>query len=576
MMKSLIVFLGLFCLLSKTCVAQSIPVIPLPVQVIPKSSTCAIASNRISFKCNEHKFLQKIEEFGFPMHKKGLGIPAKINITSSKSEAYELNILCRDISITGSEKGVYNALQTLHQLYENYNGNIPCMMIIDSPRFAYRGMHLDVSRHFFSVDEVKKYINYLSKYKFNKFHWHLTDDQGWRIEIKKYPLLKKIGGSRSGTFIGKQTDALGAGKYDKTIEEGFYTQDEIKDIVAYAASKYIDVIPEIEMPGHSLAAVAAYPWLSCANKTVQVGQRWGVFDEVYCAGNDSVFNFIENVLEEVMVLFPSKYIHIGGDEVEKTSWKECAKCQSKIKKENLKDEHELQSYFVQRIEKYLNKNNRSLIGWDEILEGGLSPNATLMSWRGEDGGIAAAKLNHDVIMTPGKPLYFDHSQNKYQDEPLNIGGNNSYTQVYNYNPLPSLLPTDKFTFILGAQANVWTEYITDFRQVEYMIFPRMQALSEALWSDFKQKKIQDFQLRLGKDLAKFDQRNINFRMPEPIGFKDSMTRFEFSKAKFESRLANYEIVQNAGENKYIQYLDLQLIGDSKKAVKKRFKIIIRR
>ena len=354
---------------------------------------------------------------------------------------YGLEINKLGITIEGTAEGVFNGVQTLIQLLpiKKDKLEVPFVSIVDHPRFSYRGMHLDCGRHFFPVDFIKKYIDYLALHKYNYFHWHLTEDQGWRIEIKKYPRLTEFGAWRNGTIVGRYP-----GKGNDSIRYGgYYTQEQIKEIVKYAADRYITVVPEIEMPGHSSAAIASYPELSCFSEeptkkyypkqcawngdTIgkQVQQTWGIFDDVYCAGKENTFQFIEDVLDEVMALFPSKYIHVGGDECPKNNWKRCPNCQSRIKNENLKNEHELQSYFIQRVEKYLNNKGRTLIGWDEILEGGLAPKAVVMSWRGEQGGIDAARQNHDVIMTPGGWCYFDHSQTQNEDS-VTIGG---YTPI---------------------------------------------------------------------------------------------------------------------------------------------------
>jgi hexosaminidase len=424
-------------------------------------------------------------------------------LPSAKVGYYKINISQNEISIIGSKSGVFYALETLKQLQQNKQ--LPACTIEDAPRFAYRGMHLDVARHFFSVAEVKRYIDYLAAFRFNTFHFHLTDDQGWRIEIKKYPKLTSVGGFRAGTIIGRYP---GVGNTNKRYG-GFYTQNQIKEIVQYAESKYINVIPEIEMPGHAMAALASYPYLGCKKEGHQVQQTWGVFDDVFCAGNDSTFVFLENVLSEVLPLFNSKYIHIGGDECPKTSWKTCTDCQNRIKKNQLKDEHELQSYFIQRMEKFVNKKGKQIIGWDEILEGGLAPNATVMSWRGISGGIEAAKQNHNVIMTPGKPLYFDHSQSQNEDS-VTIGGLNTLEDVYNYEPIPKELNSQQAKLILGAQANVWTEYMTNFKKVEYQIFPRMVALSEVLWTNQKNKDFTRFESSLPNTLEKLKTQHTNY------------------------------------------------------------------
>jgi len=420
---------------------------------------------------------------------------------------YELEITANKIHIKGSTLGTFYAFETLKQLIQKVGKNytIPCCTIKDYARFSYRGMHLDVSRHFFPVAFVKKYIDYLAAYKFNTFHWHLTDDQGWRIEIKKYPLLTQVGSCRAQTLVGN----YGTNKYDGTKYCGYYTQQQIKEIVKYAADRYITVIPEIEMPGHAVAALTSYPYLGCTKGPYKVWETWGVADDVFCAGNDSTYKFIENVLDEVMQLFPSKYIHVGGDECPKVRWKTCPVCQKRIKDEGLKDEHALQSYFVTRIEKYLNSKGRKIIGWDEILEGGLAANATVMSWRGEEGGIAAAKQNHDVIMTPGSNCYFDHSQSKNEDS-LTIGGYLPLENVYNYEPIPPVLNAAEGKHILGAQGNLWTEYITNPSKVEYMIFPRMAALSEVLWTPKEKKNWTDFEKRLPRIFERLDKQKINY------------------------------------------------------------------
>lgn len=464
---------------------------------------------------------------------------SKAIILSSKGaadlpeEGYRIVVGAGQIEITGKGAGLFYGVQTLMQLIPEKTGQeltIPAARIEDYPRFKYRGMMLDVARHAFPVSFIKKYIDLLAQYKMNTFHWHLTDDQGWRIEIKKYPKLTSIGSSRNGTIVGHHPGVAN----DGIVYKHFYTQDEIKDVVAYAARKFINVIPEIELPGHSSAAIAAYPELSAfperdtfidantpwagSRKGKQVQQTWGVFDDVYVP-TDATFKFLEDVLDEVITLFPSRYIHIGGDESPKTYWKESPFCQQLIKEKGLKDEHELQSYFIQRIEKHVNSKGRSIIGWDEILEGGLAPNATVMSWRGQQGGIAAAKQHHDVIMTPSSDgLYFDHAQSASADEPTNIGGLNPYTRVYAYNPVPAELTPDEQKYILGVQANLWTEYIKTPEKVEYMILPKLFALSETAWSQQDKKDLKNFvEERLPYHLARLDLTATNFWVPTPIG-----------------------------------------------------------
>jgi hexosaminidase len=464
-------------------------------------------------------------------------IQLKIDDSIENIEGYTVLVNYDTIVISGKTgKGVFYGIQTLKQLMPPATENkaseitIPSVTINDYPRFGYRGMHLDVARHFFPVQFVKKYIDLIAMHKMNTFHWHLTEDQGWRIEIKKYPKLTEIGSKRSGTIIGHIYQKKGN---DETAYGGFYTQEDVKEIVKYATERHVTVIPEIELPGHASAAIASYPFLSCfpeeptkitynmgskAGKEIQangtpkiVQETWGVFNDVFCAGNEETFEFLENVLAEIIPLFPSEYIHIGGDECPKENWKRCKSCQKRIKDNKLTDEHELQSYFIQRIEKYLNGKGKKIIGWDEILEGGLAPNATVMSWRGEKGGIEAAKQHHDVIMTPGHSCYFDHYQTKNkEDEPIAIGGKTTVEDVYNYEPTPKELSAEESKFILGAQGNVWTEYMKTTDYVEYMILPRMTALSEVVWSPKKTKDWNDFQSRLKTMKTHYDALNLNY------------------------------------------------------------------
>lgn len=439
--------------------------------------------------------------------KKGNIIEFQFDDTYENISQYQLSITENKITIKGNAEGIFNGVQTLIQLLPVNQKiiKIQALEINDAPRFSYRGMHLDVGRHFFTVDFVKKYIDFLALHKFNTLHWHLTEDQGWRIEIKKYPLLTQTGSCRDQTLIGP----YGTGQYDGKKYCGYYTQEQIKDIVKYAEARYINIIPEIEMPGHSMAALSSYPFLGCTKGPYKVMETWGVSEDVLCAGNDSSFTFLENVLDEVMQLFPSKLIHIGGDECPKDRWHDCSMCQKRMKENNLKNEHELQSYFISRIEKYLNSKGRNIIGWDEILEGGLAPNATVMSWRGEDGGIAAAKRKHNAIMTPGTPVYFDHSQSKNEDS-LTIGGYNSLKMVYDFEPVPNILSNEEAKYILGAQANMWTEYMDNEKKVEYMLFPRMSALAEVLWSPKSIRNWQHFETKIPGIFEKYDFWKINF------------------------------------------------------------------
>ncbi|CAN5125341.1 hypothetical protein BH09BAC6_BH09BAC6_12330 [soil metagenome] len=439
---------------------------------------------------------------------------------------YTPTITPQHIIIAGKGAGLFYGVQTLIQLMPAERAavaKLPCVEIADYPRFGYRGLMLDVCRHFFSVEFVKKYIDLMAAYKLNNFHWHLTDDQGWRIEIKKYPKLTQVGSLRAQTVIGNYHDRTPQ-QFDNTPYGGFYTQDQIRDVVKYAAERYINVVPEIEMPGHSQAALAAYPELSCdPSLTYKVAETWGVFHDVYCP-SEKTFTFLQDVLTEVMELFPSHYIHIGGDEVPKDAWKKSEFCQKLIKKIKLKNEEELQSYFIQRMEKFVNSKGRSIIGWDEILEGGLSPNASVMSWRGEDGGIAAARQGHNVIMTPGSGgLYLDQLQGKAYQEPLSIGGYDPLQKIYSYNPTPPVLTAEQQKFIIGVQANVWTEYIATDNKVEYMILPRLLALSEVAWTPLANKNYADFaNTRVPSHLAWLDKNNFNYRVPTAIGTQDTI------------------------------------------------------
>ena len=439
-------------------------------------------------------------------------ITFKIDDSINNDEGYELDVSKNDITIKSKyAKGAFYAVQSLLQLLPLPSSantfKIACINIKDEPQFKYRGMHLDVGRHFFSVDFIKKYIDLMARLKMNTFHWHLTEDQGWRIEIKKYPKLQEIAAFRNETLIGHYNDQTH--QFNGKPYGGFYTQEQIKEVVAYAKTRQVTIIPEIEMPGHSQAAIAAYPELGCTGKQVEVATKWGVFDEVYCP-KESTFKFLEDVIDEVATLFPGKYIHIGGDEAPKTNWKNCAHCQKIIKKEGLIDEHGLQSYFIARMEKYINTKGKQIIGWDEILEGGLAPNATVMSWRGTSGAIQAAKEGHDVILTPGSHCYFDHYQSENENEPLAIGGFLPLEKVYHFNPIPEGLTDKEATYVLGAQGNVWTEYMQTEKQVEYMAFPRAVALSEVLWSSPTHKNYSDFINRLEHYQKQLDLLDVNY------------------------------------------------------------------
>lgn len=450
--------------------------------------------------------------------KSGAAIILTIDKTIANAEGYKLDADAKQIRIAGaSAAGVFYGIQTLRKSLPLVNGkaskvSIPAVHITDAPRFAYRGTHLDVSRHFVTADSVRQFIDMLALHNINRFHWHLTDDQGWRIEIKKYPLLTQIGSKRAQTVIGHNS-----GKYDGKPYSGFYTQKQIRDIVKYAADRYITIVPEIDLPGHMQAALAAYPDMGCTGGPYEVWQKWGVSDNVLCAGNDKTLTFIDNVLKEITQLFPSKYIHVGGDECPKTQWQKCPKCQARIKALNLeaKDGHSaeerLQSYIITHASNYLKSLGRNTIGWDEILEGGLAEGATVMSWRGESGGIAAAKQHHDVVMTPNSYLYFDYYQSLDKaNEPLAIGGYLPLETVYSYEPMPKELTADEARHIIGVQANIWTEYMPTFKQMQYMALPRLAALSEVQWSQPALKDYTSFTNRLTEFTHLYDRLGYNY------------------------------------------------------------------
>ena len=547
MKKILLIPIIFISLLSFSQTMNDINIVPKPAEMkmqlsakftITKNTIIVLEGSELEKSANFfNDYLQQHYGFKLKISKKSVD-KNEIILNYERMEnplpgAYTMEINNDGAYISGdNETGVFYGIQTLLQLLPtekllpiaigtaNYKLSVPQLTIKDHPRFDYRGMHLDVGRHFFPPSFIKKYIDYLAFHKFNTFHWHFTEDQGWRIEIKKYPKLTSVGGYRNGTIIGhnpgKGNDSLHYG--------GFYTQQEIKDIVKYAVDRYITIIPEIEMPGHSSAAIAAYPELSCfpnestkipaniiwngSREGKQVAQSWGVFEDVFCP-SEFTFHFLEDVLDEVMELFPSKYIHIGGDECPKENWKRSEFCQQLIKEKGLKDEHGLQSYFIHHMEKYLNSKGRQIIGWDEILEGGLAPNATVMSWRGEEGGISAAKEKHTVIMTPGAYCYFDHSQTKNEDS-VTIGGYLPLEKAYGYEPVPKELNAEQSKFILGAQGNVWTEYMGNPKKVEYMIFPRMSALSEVLWSPKEKREWKDFEKRLPAIIERYKLWDANY------------------------------------------------------------------
>ncbi|MCK7590846.1 family 20 glycosylhydrolase [Subsaxibacter sp. CAU 1640] len=522
-LPTLIVFISF---LSSVLVAQNeitkLPIIPNPS--ISRLSEGTFSINNMTgitfdkeLEASANYLKDYIEKGSNIRLQKGKGIFFIKDNSIKNPEGYLLLVIPGKIEIKAkTDQGAFYAVQSLRQLlpetfengsYSSKNVYIPATSIFDEPKFQYRGMHLDVARHFFSVEFIKKYIDMLAMLKLNTFHWHLTDDQGWRIEIQKYPKLQEIAAYRNETLIGHyNTDPQ---QFDGKRYGGFYTQEEVKEVVAYAKSRHITVIPEIEMPGHAQAAISAYPELGCTGEQISAATKWGVFEDIFCP-KEETFEFLEGVLDEVLDLFPSEYIHIGGDEAPKTRWKACPHCQNLIKEKGLKDEHELQSYFITRMEKFLNEKGRQIIGWDEILEGGLAPNATVMSWRGTNGAVEAAKQHHNVIMTPTSHLYFDYYQSENDDEPLAIGGFLPLEKVYNFNPIPKELSDEEAKFVLGAQANLWTEYITTEQQVEYMVFPRMLALSEMVWSKPENKNYDDFVQRVEHFHKRLDALGINY------------------------------------------------------------------
>lgn len=509
-------------------------VIPLPqtVKYTQKAPFCVTSHTVISYSQGNillqnnarflQEYLQKLTGTSLKIVPDGKGkrIQLQCTLPRTHAETYRITIDKRQITIDGTnEAAVFHGIQTLYKSLDARSPKLifPSAVIEDSPRFVYRGMHLDVARHFFSVDFIKKYIDILALHNINYFHWHLTDDQGWRIEIKKHPELTGKGAFRKETLIGHLLRDI-PHRFDGQPYGGYYTQDEIKDIVQYAAERYITIIPEIDIPGHTLAVLKAYPQLSCTGKNHEVATQWGVFPDVLCAGNDSVYVFLEDVFSELTELFPSKYIHIGGDECPKVRWKECPKCQAKIKALGLlpKDslhtaESELQAYMVRQVEQILQRRGREIIGWDEILEGELSKDAIVMSWRGTEGGVAAAQRHNRVIMTPHYSLYFDYCQGTDpKQEPLSIGEFLPIKKVYNYEPINSELTDEQAKYVLGMQANLWTEYIKTPQHVEYMLLPRLAALAEVQWTNPEKKDYTDFLRRLGNLLELYKRQGYNF------------------------------------------------------------------
>lgn len=479
-----------------------------------------------------------VADFFIPVLKKITGLSLEVSTQSEKNniqlllddsitsnaEGYRLTIATDHIIIkANTTQGLFYGMQSLMQLLpsndiahtsENIAFAVSALEIKDEPAFLWRGMHLDVSRHFSSVDFIKKQLDVLALFKINKFHWHLTDDQGWRIEIKKYPKLTEIGSKRKND--------------DGTTYGGFYTQEEIKEVVAYAKERFIDVIPELETPGHAIAALAAYPELACHEGSYKTRELWGVESNVFCPGKPETFAFIENIIDEMAPLFPYEYFHVGGDEVPKEKWKTCPHCQKLIKTESLKDENGLQSYFMAQVEQMLQKRNKKMIGWDEILDGGITPTTNIMSWQGEEGGIKAANEGHDVVMTPIKYTYLNFYQGDHKVEPIAFGGYVPLELVYNYHPIPSEIAEDKRKHILGAQGNVWTEYAETEEEIEYLIYPRIIALAEVTWTPKNEKNFDDFLQRLNHLYPILEQHDINYHIPLPEGPPTNLIKFSDS------------------------------------------------
>lgn len=530
-MKQLIIFCFLFLFVA--LVNAEISVIPLPQKYVEKKGTFTINKETvIYFSADDEEMHNAVAVWndllataaGFQLEV--VSIPQTSNVISCRlnnslpgEEAYKLVASSSAIRIEArTPKGIFYAFQTLRQLMppaiessvrvtENIDWKIPCVSIEDAPAFSYRGLMLDVSRHFKSKEFVKRYIDLIAFHKLNTFHWHLTDDQGWRIEIKKYPKLTSVGGFRERTLIGH--GARRPFKWNMERYGGFYTQEDVKEVVEYARKRFVEVIPEIEMPGHATAALAAYPEYSCSGGPFEVEGRWGVFNDIFCS-KESTFELLQDVLDEITVLFPSQYIHIGGDEAPKVRWKRCAACQERIRQEGLPDEAHLQSYFINRIEKYLALKGKKIIGWDEILEGNVSKNATVMSWRGIKGGIQAAKDGHDVLMAPNSHCYFDRYQVDPKTEPLAFGGFITLDKVYGYHPIPKELSAEEAKHIKGLQANMWSEYMATEAHTEYMAFPRAAALAEVGWTEVGKKNFDSFYKRLLSIEKHYDVWGINY------------------------------------------------------------------
>jgi hexosaminidase len=507
--------------------------IPVPAKLTPRSGSFALGAGTAIVAGNDLRTQAEMlrdqlrPATGLPLPLAAAGSGSRIALTidaalaSLGDEGYRLTVAADEIAIRAPKgAGILHGSQTLRQLLApaiyrkapvaGASWAIPAVEIEDRPSFGWRGSHLDVGRHFMPKEFVLKHIDLLALHKLNVFHWHLTEDQGWRIEIKKYPKLTSVGAFRKDSMTAPRTKDPALRKFSGRPHGGFYTQDDVREVVRYAAERGITVLPEIEMPGHAMAAIAAYPELGNTGKPIDVHTYWGITDHVL-AVTDNVLRFFEDVLDEVLELFPSKFIHVGGDECPKTEWRSTPSAQERMKKEGLANEDELQSWFIRHFDSWLAKRGRRLVGWDEILEGGLAPGATVMSWRGEEGGIAAAKSGHDVVMAPQKPTYFDHSQTELPTEPPGIGGHNSLEDVYAYKPIPKELSAAEAKHVLGAQGQIWTEYMPDPKRVEYMAWPRLIALAEVLWSPGEARNWADFQKRLATHLERLAILDVNYR-----------------------------------------------------------------
>ena len=570
-MKKLVLNLCLiFCLItliSNKAIASELNIIPKPLNSTQGVGYFSLnSSSSIIYNNDEIAYLAHfLNDFLHVNFKRTLPYQKSPEQTSSEEksgtisfildsniqdESYQLSIKPNSVTVTGSEAGLFYGLQSIKQLispYETGSIKLPVAEIIDKPRFEYRGAMLDVARYFFSVEEVKRFIDLMAFYKLNTFHWHLTEDAGWRIEIKKYPLLTQIGAWRRGTQSNHDPAS-----FDRLPHGGFYTQEQIKDVVEYAQQKNITIIPEFDMPGHTLTVLAAYPEVSCTGGPFKVLEQWGIQEDILCAGNEHTYKMVEDILDEILELFPSEIIHIGGDEAPKERWKACHKCQAKMEEQNLQNEDELQSYFIKRVSTYLQSKGRRALGWDEIMDGGLAPNTMVMSWRGEEGGIKAAQLGHEVVMAPNVFMYLDYYQGVPEEEPLNIWGDVPLRRVYEYEPFSPQIPAENHKYIIGVQGNLWMEYIHSLPKLDYMAFPRLAAVAEVNWSE-PEKDFDDFQTRLSYNLRWLDKKGVNFRVPNPIGLRNIETNETKTEVTLNPPIQNSVIYYTLDGRDPLQY-----------------------